>query len=230
MFAGMESWLPWLAEERTLVDDLALGGHLIVTDPSRALDRSRDLVKEEAELAAALAPTWVEKQGISAPSDSFRTTTTYDGFERLVTWKETKPGGFDSLAYAFDVATADKLQNPLVTGTGMPAPGPDMPTLPGDVAVRGDTLYNTYCATCHGVTGAGNGRVASRFVGVPSLLTDRARGYTDGYLYSIIRYGRGLMPKYGDKLPSPRDRWAIVNHLRALQGQVPAVATTGGAN
>jgi YD repeat-containing protein len=50
----------------------------------------------------ALAPTWVEKQGISAPSDSFRTTTTYDGFERLVTWKETKPGGFDSLAYAFD--------------------------------------------------------------------------------------------------------------------------------
>ncbi len=139
-------------------------------------------------------------------------------------------GDASSLAYAFDVATADKLQNPLVTGTGMPAPGPDMPTLPGEVAVRGDTLYNTYCATCHGVTGAGNGRVASRFVGVPSLLTDRARGYTDGYLYSIIRYGRGLMPKYGDKLPSPRDRWAIVNHLRALQGQPPAVATTGGAN
>ncbi len=139
-------------------------------------------------------------------------------------------GDAASLAYAFDVATADKLQNPLVSGTGMPAPGPDMPILPGEVAVRGDTLYNTYCATCHGVTGAGDGRVASRFVGVPSLLTDRARGYTDGYLYSIIRYGRGLMPKYGDKLPSPRDRWAIVNHLRALQGQPPAVATTGGTN
>ncbi len=139
-------------------------------------------------------------------------------------------GDAASLAYAFDVATADKLQNPLVSGTGMPAPGPDMPILPGEVAVRGDTLYNTYCATCHGVTGAGDGRVASRFVGVPSLLTDRARGYTDGYLYSIIRSGRGLMPTYGDKLPSPRDRWAIVNHLRALQGQPPAVATTGGTN
>ena len=56
-------------------------------------------------------------------------------------------------------------------------------------ATGGQRLYLTYCATCHGVTGAGNGRVASRFVGVPSLLTDRARGYTDGYLYSIIRYG-----------------------------------------
>ena len=122
------------------------------------------------------------------------------------------------------------LRRRVVADKYAPTPGPDMPTLPGDVAVRGDTLYNTYCATCHGVTGAGNGRVASRFVGVPSLLTDRARGYTDGYLYSIIRYGRGLMPKYGDKLPSPRDRWAIVNHLRALQGRPPAVATTGGAN
>ena len=63
-------------------------------------------------------------------------------------------------------------------------------------------------------------------------LTDRARGYTDGYLYSIIRYGRGLMPRYGDKVPSPANRWAIVNHLRALQAAspLPATAPTGGKN
>ena len=53
--------------------------------------------------------------------------------------------------------------------------------------------------------------------GRPSLLTARARGYTDGYLYSIIRYGRGLMPRYGDKVSDPADRWAIVNHVRQLQ-------------
>lgn len=139
-------------------------------------------------------------------------------------------GDAASLAYAFDVATADKLENPLVTGTGMPVPGPAMPILAGDVGARGDTLFDTYCSTCHGVTGAGNGPVSRRFVGVPSLLTDRARGYTDGYLYSIIRYGRGLMPKYGDKLPAQRDRWAIVNHLRALQGMPRTVAPTGGTN
>lgn len=61
LFAGIESWLPWLTDERTLVDELAGDAHLILIDPARAIDRSRDLVKEEAELAAALAPTWGEK-------------------------------------------------------------------------------------------------------------------------------------------------------------------------
>jgi transcription-repair coupling factor (superfamily II helicase) len=63
IFPGMESWLPWLAEPLSLVDDLPQKGSLVLIDPIRALDRSRDLLKEEAELAAALAPTW----GESAP-------------------------------------------------------------------------------------------------------------------------------------------------------------------
>lgn len=60
IFAGLESWLPWLAPERCLVDETQPGTHLILVDPTRAFDRSRDLIKEEAELAAALAPTWGE--------------------------------------------------------------------------------------------------------------------------------------------------------------------------
>jgi transcription-repair coupling factor (superfamily II helicase) len=60
LFPGIESWLPWLAEERCLIDELAAEGVLTIVDPARALDRCRDLVKEEAELAAALAPTWGE--------------------------------------------------------------------------------------------------------------------------------------------------------------------------
>src|SRR5690606_12168559 len=52
-FAGIESWLPWLTDAQTLVDELDPGAHLVVTDPARAYDRSRDLVKEEADLAAA---------------------------------------------------------------------------------------------------------------------------------------------------------------------------------
>ena len=40
------------------------------------------------------------------------------------------------------------------------------------------------------------------------------------------------MPRYGDKVPSPEHRWAIVNHVRALQAAspLPATATTGGKN
>ena len=62
-FPGIESWLPWLAEERCLIDDIGESAAVVLVDPVRALDRCRDLVKEETELAAALAPTW----GESAP-------------------------------------------------------------------------------------------------------------------------------------------------------------------
>ncbi len=55
-FAGIESWMPWLAPERTIADDYH--GTVVLFDPVRSLDRSRDLVKEEFELAATLAPTW----------------------------------------------------------------------------------------------------------------------------------------------------------------------------
>ncbi len=58
VFPGMESWLPWMTPPVTVLDELPPGARLVVFDPVRAGDRSRDLVKEEAELAAALAPTW----------------------------------------------------------------------------------------------------------------------------------------------------------------------------
>jgi transcription-repair coupling factor (superfamily II helicase) len=60
LFAGIESWLPWLTDERCLIDELPERAHMVVVEPARAFDRSRDLIKEEAELAAALAPTWGE--------------------------------------------------------------------------------------------------------------------------------------------------------------------------
>lgn len=98
--------------------------------------------------------------------------------------------------------TADALVNP----TG------------GAVTATGDTLYHTFCTPCHGPAGAGDGLVG-RKLGAPALLTDRARGFSDGYLYSIIRYGRGVMPRYGDKIYVPEQRWEIVNYVRRLQSQ-----------
>ncbi len=63
LFAGMESWLPWLAPELTAIGEAHGAVAVVLFDPARASDRSRDLVKEESELAAALAPTW----GAGAP-------------------------------------------------------------------------------------------------------------------------------------------------------------------
>jgi mono/diheme cytochrome c family protein len=99
---------------------------------------------------------------------------------------------------------ADRLINPLA-GQGPTA--------------MGDTLYHTYCIVCHGPAGAGDGLVGKKMAAL-SLLTDRAKAWSDGYLYSIIRYGRGVMPRYGDKVP-PAERWQIVNYVRSLQAAPP---------
>jgi len=120
--------------------------------------------------------------------------------------------------------TADALRNPYAAGAGDSAQaspaGPDVAVISRDVDAAGDTLFQTYCSVCHGIAGDAKGPVSSR-IGAPSLLTGRARAYSDGYIYSIIRYGRGVMPRYGDKVYLPSDRWAIVNHVRKLQGQTP---------
>lgn len=118
--------------------------------------------------------------------------------------------------------TADALVNPYAAGgSGEPTPpGPAVVTFPATVAATGDTLFHTYCSPCHGNDGNADGTV-TRKIGAPSLLTARARGYSDGYIYSIIRYGRGVMPRYGDKVYRPADRWAIVNYVRTLQAAAP---------
>jgi mono/diheme cytochrome c family protein len=110
------------------------------------------------------------------------------------------------------------LKNPLTTHR---PPGASVPVIPRNIEAAGDTLYQNFCTVCHGPTGNADGTV-SRQMGAPSLLTPRARAYSDGYLYSIIRYGRGVMPRYGDKLVVPAERWAVVSHVRKLQSQSPA--------
>jgi mono/diheme cytochrome c family protein len=122
-------------------------------------------------------------------------------------------------------STADALKYP--SSGGAPGPvarhGAATAEIPGSVEAKGDTLYQNFCATCHGPAGAGDGPVGRR-MGAPPLLSARARGFSDGYIYSMIRYGRGLMPRYGDKVFDPLDRWAIVNHVRKLQAAAPAPA------
>lgn len=116
------------------------------------------------------------------------------------------------LAYGFDQAVADRVVNPLAGQ---------------DATAVGDTLFHTYCSVCHGAAGAGDGLVGVK-LGAPSLLTDRARAYTDGYIYSIVRYGRGVMPMYGDKIRGI-SRWEVVNSVRGLQ-RAALAPPDGGPN
>jgi len=59
LFDGMESWLPWLADdERVLPDLLGPGARIVLVDPRRIRDRATELLDEELALATTLATTW----------------------------------------------------------------------------------------------------------------------------------------------------------------------------
>ncbi|HEY4321683.1 MAG TPA: cytochrome c [Gemmatimonadales bacterium] len=107
----------------------------------------------------------------------------------------------------------------------------------GNVVARpdsrsGEAVFNTYCAVCHAAGATGSADAPVKEMLAPSLLTAQARGYTDGYLYSMIRYGRGRMPQYGDKIPRIDERWAVVDYLRSLQAKAaaPDAAPAKGAH
>lgn len=87
-----------------------------------------------------------------------------------------------------------------------------------DLLARGRERYNIYCAPCHGRTGFGNGMIAERGFKKPvNLNGKRVRGAPPGYLYQVIVNGYGGMGSYAYQIKSPRDRWAIIAYIRALE-------------
>jgi mono/diheme cytochrome c family protein len=86
---------------------------------------------------------------------------------------------------------------------------------------NGRKYYQINCAVCHGATGAGNGPALKYGVPAPNLLIDMTKNRTDGYIWGMMRNGRGLMPTY-DRIEDS-DRWDVVLYVRALQGKIPGV-------
>ena len=94
---------------------------------------------------------------------------------------------------------------------------------------RGEEVFLRFCAPCHGPNGSGvTGYIIPAGYPPFPLMSDRVKGFTDGYIYGMIRVGRGLMPSYGHRI-SHFDRWNVVNYLRVLQGVVPAPMVAPGA-
>ena len=83
---------------------------------------------------------------------------------------------------------------------------------------RGGQEYQINCAVCHGPAGMGDGPVTK--FGFPPMPigagSNAATRLSDGYLFGIIRNGRGLMPPYNRI--EERERWDLINYLRAVQG------------
>jgi mono/diheme cytochrome c family protein len=102
------------------------------------------------------------------------------------------------------------------------------------VLERGQERFNIFCAVCHDRTGSGDGMIPRRgFTRPPSFHTSYSRGLTRrgvrvngkrlllrdapvGYYFDVITNGYGAMADYASQVP-PRDRWAIIAYIRALQ-------------
>jgi hypothetical protein len=83
--------------------------------------------------------------------------------------------------------------------------------------IRGQQRFTIYCAPCHGAAGFGDGMVVQRgFPAPPSYHISRLQTVPDGEAFKVISQGRGRMPPFGKRI-DPRDRWAIVAYMRALQ-------------
>jgi mono/diheme cytochrome c family protein len=85
------------------------------------------------------------------------------------------------------------------------------------VLLEGAKTFQTYCAVCHGVQAHGDGPLVGtgKLPFATNLTLPATQERTDGYIYALIRVGRGLMPSYA-RIP-PAHRWAVVRYVRHLQ-------------
>jgi len=104
--------------------------------------------------------------------------------------------------YMGQLQPAETLQNPL------------LPTK--ENLELGQRKFLTFCSPCHGNDAEGKSRLMGQFPAGPSLHTQRAIDFTDGYIYHMITNGGSVMPSYARQI-TRKERWAIVLYVRALQ-------------
>lgn len=90
---------------------------------------------------------------------------------------------------------------------------------------RGQQRYNIYCAPCHGFDGRGEGVIPKRAAAAKAGAMNPANlvaakgtavAMPNGQLFNTISNGFNTMMGYAAQI-TPRDRWAIVLYVRALQ-------------
>ena len=128
-----------------------------------------------------------------------------------------------------------------LTQADMAAPGSErvnalenpVPTDSASLA-RGQVMYERMCAPCHGVDGYSVQSTMVQEIPGMQLMTQfnladgNAVGFSDGYIYGMVRMGRGLMPPYGHRV-THFDRWHVVNYVRELQSRAGALIPPTGA-
>lgn len=83
---------------------------------------------------------------------------------------------------------------------------------------RGQALYETFCAPCHGIAGTARTPIAEDMAlrAPPSLLSERVIGLPDEEIERAIAEGYGLMPSYAVPIDE-EGRHQVMLYVRALQ-------------
>ena len=83
---------------------------------------------------------------------------------------------------------------------------------------NGKAMYSIYCISCHGAKGDGNGVLPQRdkFNGIPNY---KDRDITEGSIYHVIMYGKGLMGSHSSQL-TIKERWQIVQYVEKLRADL----------
>jgi mono/diheme cytochrome c family protein len=85
---------------------------------------------------------------------------------------------------------------------------------------NGRKLYQINCAVCHGDAGDANGTLKQlnpAYGFAPPINGAATQARSDGYIFGMMRNGRGLMPPQ-NRIPEEM-RWDVVNYIRGLQGR-----------
>jgi mono/diheme cytochrome c family protein len=88
--------------------------------------------------------------------------------------------------------------------------------------LNGRKYYTINCSVCHGTAGDANGTMKQlnpAYGFAPSLKAESALKRSDGYIWGMMRNGRGLMPS-ANRIEE-QERWDVVNYVRGLQGKYP---------
>ena len=156
----------------------------------------------------------------------FVSATDQDPADATKPAEEAKPAAQDAEAAPAASAPANP---PAVVGDGGTAPKYAwVDKLPIEVTEEhmqiGKTKYETYCSSCHGYSGFGDGLVAKRAASLlqdtwtppTSLHVDRVQKQPVGQIFHTISKGQGKMASYASSL-SAKERWAVVLYVKALQ-------------
>lgn len=178
-------------------------------------------------LAFALAPalsgcTQIEDAAASIPVFSFmRNSPAIDPYEA------PRPAPYGSVPYGSPAGESLGPTEASEESLNALAGRITSPFTRGDTtAMRvGQVMFERHCAVCHGPQGKGDGPILGqgKFPFAPDLTLPTTRARSDGYIYAVIRAGRGLMPSYGPRT-NHLERWAIVEYVRSLSGAAPAPA------